>query len=80
MAEHITSSGLATSIQIIDVTGQVVAEGAVVGTSAYIPSSLFTVDVYGDQIPIETLQDKLAAIREKSHSELGEAWKRLAQM
>jgi len=78
--EHITSGGLARSIQIIDVTGHVVAEGATIGTSASISSSLFTLDVYGNQIPLETLQDKLRAIREKSHSELGEAWRRLAQM
>jgi hypothetical protein len=80
MEKRITSSGFASPIQVIDVTGHIVSEGAVVGTGASTSSSLFMLDVYGEQIPVETLQDKLAAIREKSHAELGEAWRRLAQM
>lgn len=75
------TNGFASSIQILDSTGQsLVTRASVFGTSANVSYSLHTVDEYGDQIPIETISDKLAAIRRKSHAELGEAWSRLAQM
>ena len=80
MANYYTTSGLARSTQLVDVTGQSIAESNLFGTGASMSSSLFTLDVYGNQIPIETIRDRLASIREKSHSELGEAWSKLAQM
>lgn len=78
--DRMTSSGLARSIQVIDVTGYVIAEGTTARTGASVSSNVFTLNAYGEQVPVETLQDKLAAVREKSHSELGDAWSRLAQM
>ncbi len=78
--ECIRSGGLSTPIQVVDVTGHVVAEGATIGTGAAVSASLFTLDVYGDRVPVETVQNRLAAIRDKSHLQLEEAWSRLAQM
>jgi hypothetical protein len=80
MIEYYTSSGLASPIQLIDFTGQCIAAGEIAETGVTAPSSLFTLDVYGNQIAIETIGDKLASIRRKSHSELGDAWSRLARM
>ncbi len=75
------TNGFASSIQVFGSTGEALVTGAgVSGTGASVSYYLYTIDEHGDQIPVETLSDKLAAIREKSHSKLGEAWSRLAQM
>lgn len=81
MAIYDNTNGFVSAMQLLDFTGEYIS-GAYAGldTSANIPYSMYTVDAFGDQIPIEMKSDKLAAIREKSHSQLGEAWSRLASM
>jgi hypothetical protein len=75
-----TTSGFARSVQIIDTTGFYITVTDFSITDAILPNISYVVDQYGIQIPIETIGSKLASIREKSHSKLGEAWSKLAQM
>jgi hypothetical protein len=75
-----TTSGFAHSVQVIDSTGICIAETEFLRTGAVLSNALYVLDTYGNEIPIETIRDKLASIRNKSHSELGEAWSKLAQM
>ena len=72
------TSGLAHAIQMIDITGVCISEVNYSGTADALPVIFFGPS--GDLIGVQTISDKLAAIRHKSHSELGEAWARLAQM
>lgn len=78
MIDFYNTSGLAHPIQVIDLTGVCISEVDYSGTGAAMPSIIF--DPSGGQIVVETIRDRLASIRKKSHSELGEAWARLAQM
>jgi len=81
MAMYDNTNGLASAMQLLGSTGGYVSSVYVrLDTSANIPYSMYTVDVFGNQVPVEMISDKLAAIREKSHSQLGEAWSRLAHM
>jgi hypothetical protein len=80
MAVFNTSSGLARSIQSIDTTGQCIAEVIQFTTGISQKSMIFTIDVHGNEIPVETFRNKFETIWEKTNSELSEAWSKLAQM
>ena len=74
------TGGIAHAVQVIDSTGIYIIDTGLSETGAAFSNALYEVDQYGEQIPVETLKDRLASIRRKSHAELGEAWSKLAQM
>jgi len=78
MTNFVDTSGLASAIQVIDSTGMCIHALDYSGTGAAPSATVF--DPYGAPIQVETLAERLASIRRKSHSDLGEAWARLAKM
>lgn len=80
MAFCMGTSGLAKSIQIIDCTGLSLNQGIGQSTDASLAGVLRIIDISGQEIAVDAIRNRLNFIREKSHSQLGEAWSRLAQM
>lgn len=74
------TGGYANTIQSMDATGIGIAEYEIGGTNDSLLSGLNVFDVYNNQIPIETVQDRLAEINNRSHKRFGEAWSKLAKM
>ncbi len=74
----IKTGGIASATQIVDSTGVYTRDTGYVDSSA--TSGMLLLDYCGNEIAIESIEDKLREIRKKSHSELGEAWSRLAKM
>jgi len=80
MTNFCASGGLARSDQSIDVTGQFMTGYQDYGTSSSLSFNLDLPKIIGYQVPVDTVQNKLDAIRRRSQSEFSEAWSKLAQM
>lgn len=80
MADSTKSSGLARSSQLIDSTAFCVGAMELLSTSNTPSNILFAFDKYGNQIPIETVTDKLSGIWKENDEEFADAWAKLARM
>jgi hypothetical protein len=80
MTEIYSTAGFATTIQSFDETGIVIMGCELGDTNDSLLVGISIFDEYNNQIPVETIQDRLAAIHERSHARFSEAWRRLAQM
>lgn len=80
MAEFDVTSGVARSIQVLDSTGSPISSGGFLSTDGAYAAGLYVVSGYGSRILIQTVEDKLQLIRDKSHSRLGASWSKLAEM